>query len=518
MMIPVLIVGAGPTGLVLALWLTKMGVPVRIIDRAKTPGTTSRALVIHARTLEFYRQLGLDQAVLEKGFLFPSINLWVEHEHKATAEIFEMGVGETPYPYLVIFPQDQHEDLLITELKNLGVEVEREKELLSLHENAEGIRAILKDKDGTAEAVIAQYVAGCDGASSTVRHEMDVKFEGLTYPGSFYVADVEGSGSIFNGELHVSLDQSEFLAVFPLKAKGTARFIGVVRDQDRDREISWQDVNYRVIDELGAKVTKINWFSSYKVHHRVAEKFCKGRVFILGDASHIHSPVGGQGMNTGIGDAVNLAWKLAEVINGKATIELLETYESERIEFAKNLVHTTDLAFQFISSPGKWAQFVRTQVAPIVIPQILKYLREFIFEKLSQTGINYRTCNINQGEAGKLHGGDRLPWIESLNNFTPFKKMSWQIHIYGEKEMEKVGNLEVIKFPWNEETKKKGLVENAAYVVRPDGYIGFISPNANMYEILDYGLRHGFSFESLSVLSSNTSARPSVHLPPSVGI
>ncbi len=481
-MLPVLIVGAGPTGLVLALWLTKRGIPVRIIDQAEVPGTTSRALVVHARTLEFYRQLGISESVVEKGFRFPRINLWVDQSPKARFDFEKMGSGLTPFPYLIIFPQDQHEKFLINKLKEMGVEVERKTELLSLTQTESSVKSRVRTPRG--EMILeSQFVAGCDGARSVVRHQIGAEFEGSTYPDWFYVADVQGSGPILNGELHLSLDEAEFLAVFPMKEKGTARFIGVIRTEDDGSKLRWEDVNPRVFRDLNAQVEKVNWFSTYHVHHRVAKTFQKGRVFLLGDAGHIHSPIGGQGMNTGIGDAVNLAWKLGEVISGKTSVDLLATYEIERVAFAQRLVRTTDQMFKLVSAAGPIAGLMRTKVAPFLVPKIFHYFRHFLFRTVSQTAINYRHCSLNQGSAGKLKGGDRLPWIESVDNFAPLKSMEWQIHIYGEKKLE---GFAPVRFPWKEEMRKKGLVKDAAYVIRPDGYIGLISENANATEIANY--------------------------------
>jgi 2-polyprenyl-6-methoxyphenol hydroxylase-like FAD-dependent oxidoreductase len=484
-MTPILIVGAGPTGLVLALWLTKIGIKIRIIDKAAKAGTTSRALVVHARTLEFYRQLGISEEVTEKGFKFPNVNLWVGDEKKATLQISEIGKGSTPCPYIFIFPQDQHEELLISKLKELGVKVERSTELISTENLEDRVRSKIKLANGSEEVFESQFVAGCDGARSEVRHQMGVEFAGSTYPNWFYVADIVGTGPVMDGELHVSLDKAEFMAIFPLKEKGTARLIGVIRTEGDGSKSTWEDVNPRLINELKINVKKVNWFSTYHVHHRVASHFQKGRIFILGDASHIHSPVGGQGMNTGIGDAVNLAWKLGEVINQRAPIEILKTYEIERIAFAKRLVNTTDQAFTFVTAQGKLAQFVRTKLVPTILPPQMKFeaARKFMFRTVSQVGITYRHCSFNKGEAGKLKGGDRLPWVGSVDNFATLKNLSWQVHVYGDKEIE---GIKAILFPWNSEMHEKGLVKDAAYVVRPDGYIGFISEPADAGAIQDY--------------------------------
>src|SRR5262249_15612293 len=328
----VLIVGAGPTGLVLALWLTKLGVRVRIIDKTAEPGTTSRALAVQARTLELYRELDLADAVLERGHKVPAVNLWVEGKPEARLSFETIGSDLTPYSFLQIFPQDEHERLLIARLEGLGVSVERRTELLSFSDEGEHVTAFLRRPEGQDEVCEASFIAGCDGARSIVRETIGTGFPGGTYRQVFYVADVEAAGPAIDGELHVDLDEADFLAVFPLAEQGRARLIGTVRDERADRAdtLKFGDVSDRAINNIKVRVNKVNWFSTYHVHHRVTSHFRKGRAFLLGDAAHIHSPAGGQGMNTGIGDAINLAWKLATVLAGRAPDKLLDSYEAER--------------------------------------------------------------------------------------------------------------------------------------------------------------------------------------------
>ena len=215
----VLIVGAGPTGLVLALWLSKLGVACRIIDKTDAPGTTSRALAVHARTLELYRQLDLTDAVLQAGHKVPAVNLWVKGERKVHLDFTTVGENLTRYPFLHIFPQDEHERLLIARLEQFGVTVERKTSLLSYRDEAEGIVARLGTEHGEEECC-ARYIAGCDGARSQVRETMGTGFPGGTYAQIFYVADVEMAGPAADGELHVDLDEADFLALFPLKGRG----------------------------------------------------------------------------------------------------------------------------------------------------------------------------------------------------------------------------------------------------------------------------------------------------------
>ena len=480
-----LIVGAGPTGLVLALWLTKFHVRVRIIDKLAASGTTSRALAVQARTLEFYQQMGLAQAVIDRGHKVPALNLWVKTRQAARVPIGNLGQGLTPFPYPLIFPQDQHETLLIERLAALGVEVERQAELADFQELGATIRATLR-KAGAKETGSYAYLAGCDGARSRVREVLGTGFPGGTYDHLFYVADVDAAGPPMNGELHVGLDDADFLAVFPLQQTGTARLIGSVRDDvAADHEhLRFEEVRGRAIRNLKLEVSNVNWFSTYRVHHRVAQQFRKGRAFLLGDAAHVHSPVGGQGMNTGIGDAVNLAWKLAAALKQPPNDSLLDSYEPERIAFARRLVATTDRAFTLVISNGAFARFVRTKVIPSVAPALfrLSAMGRLAFRTVSQTEVNYRDSPLSRGSAGKLRGGDRLPWVKigqgEEHNFTALTSMDWQIHVYGEaalglKSVADSRKIPLHVFPWKAAMKAAGLLRNAVYLIRPDGYVGF---------------------------------------------
>ncbi len=256
-----------------------------------------------------------------------------------------------------------------------------------------------------------------------MRETIGTGFPGGTYRQVFYVADVEAAGPAVNGELHVDLDEADFLAVFPLAGKGRARLIGAVRGDRASHPdgLQFSDVSARAITNLKVQILKVNWFSTYHVHHRVTDHFRKGRVFLLGDAAHIHSPAGGQGMNTGIGDAINLAWKLAAVLGARAPDSLLDSYEAERIGFARRLVATTDRVFSFVTAEGALADVLRTRLAPLLIPGAMAFesVREFLFRTVSQISLDYRGGPLSQGVAGRVHGGDRLPWapVGGTDNF-----------------------------------------------------------------------------------------------------
>jgi 2-polyprenyl-6-methoxyphenol hydroxylase-like FAD-dependent oxidoreductase len=492
----VLIIGAGPTGLVLALWLTRLGVRVRIIDKTAEPGTTSRALAVQARTLEFYNQIGLAETVVQRGRKTIAANLWVAGKRAAHAVLGEMGVGLSPFPYVLIFPQDEHERVLVERLVEAGVQVERRTELTAFEDTGSGVIAHLQFADGEQETCQAAYIAGCDGAHSIVRQSLQIGFAGGIYDHLFYVADVQASGATMNGELHIALDKSDFLVVFPLKAEGQARLIGTVRQQaEQQHDLSWDDVNTRVLAWISIDVQRVNWFSTYRVHHRVAAHFSKGRTFLLGDAAHVHSPVGGQGMNTGIGDAVNLAWKLAAVVRGRADASLLDSYEPERIAFARRLVATTDRAFTAVTSSGTLARLIRLHLVPLLLAPIysLNAARRFIFRTVSQTAVNYRESSLSEGRAGMVHEGDRLPWVkfENSDNFAPLTSLDWQAHVYGEATAELENacqdrKLPLHVFPWSVAVRRSGLRRNGVYLVRPDGYVALADAEGSALAVLSY--------------------------------
>jgi len=497
----VLIVGAGPTGLVHALWLTQQGVQVRIIDKSSGPGETSRAMAVQARTLELYRQVGLSDAVVAAGHPNPTMNLWAKGTRRARLAMGEAGASVTPYPYILTYPQDEHERLLIDKLQSLGVSVERQTEFLSFETQPDHVLSRLKKADGTEEVFASAYLSGCDGARSPIRHQIGAGFEGGTYKQIFYVADVKLSGLEPAGEAHIALDSSDFVAVLSYGHSGLSRLIGVVTDGDPEK-LTFEDVGHRAIERLGVTVENVNWFSTYRVHHRVTDSFRQGRVFLLGDAAHVHSPAGGQGMNTGIADAINLAWKLAAVIKGQATDSLLDSYDQERKAFAKKLVETTDRMFTFVTAESNFADFVRTRIAPVLagLAYRVDSVREMMFRMISQTTLNYQGSTLSSGKAGKVEGGDRLPWVEvaGADNFGPLACIGWQVHVYGSAASDlnawaQRRGIVVHEFAWDEKHGAAGLARDAVYLLRPDTYVAVAEPRASVEALDQYFQERGLS-------------------------
>ncbi|KAJ5652345.1 hypothetical protein N7507_009771 [Penicillium longicatenatum] len=519
----VLIIGAGPTGLVLALWLHKQGITVRIVDIAESPAKHSRAIVIHARILELYRQLNLIEELQASGYQLPATNIWVGGQHRARIGLSEVGKDLTPYPYILMLPQDDHERILENKLQSLGVLVERNTEFTEYVDHGSSVTATLRRKiDGSEIACEAAYIVGCDGAHSPVRRGIDAKYEGETYIPLFYIADIEAEdydSPLLNGEGHLRIQDERFTMLLPLNDSRNLRLAGIIiadGDQKVDMStphphVTFEDVLPDIKRSSGIRIKKLNWFTTYRIHHRVAESFHKNRAFLVGDAAHIHSPVGGQGMNTGIMDAINLAWKLATVIkhpNMKEELQnkLLDSYETERRAFALDVIGTTDHGFTILTGQGLLPRLLRNWIIPYMFPIIMKFNsgRTRIFRGVSQLVCTYRGGPLSQVAVGSetIQPGDRLPWAktEASDNYSTIHHISWQLHIYGDQrpDLEKwcsAHSIQLTVFAWDPHHGKLGFKEDAAYLLRPDQHIAGIYEGASIQSSLeDYLSSHGLLY------------------------
>jgi 2-polyprenyl-6-methoxyphenol hydroxylase-like FAD-dependent oxidoreductase len=483
----VLIVGAGPSGLALALWLTRLGIRVRIIDRSPSSGLASRAFALQARTLEFYDQIGIARDAIGRGRPIAAINVRFTGERSQPIAIGDFGRGFSPFPFVLILLQDSHEKLLIDHLGAAGVRVEWNTELIDLTLGADGVRAQLKGPGAADQVCEAAYLCGCDGAGSSVRALCDIGFPGDSSGEIFYVADVEAQGPVVDGGLHYVMSSEHLCSIFPLKGEHRVRLIGLVPKAVRQAQfrIGFDDVRQAIERETGLQVQVLEAFATYRVHQRIASEWRKGRAFLLGDAAHVHSPAGGLGLNAGVGDAVNLAWKLAAVLRGAAAESLLDTYQGERMAAARQIAATTDWGFALQARHGPAMSFARwalTRLTPTLFR--LGAFRHLAFRTLSQLAIDYRGVGSCAGEAGGVAGGDRLPWIRlngQADNFAGLKGLGWQAHVYGEAEPRlrqacAAWGLALQAFPWIAAMGRAGLMRNAVYLIRPDGYVAYAGP------------------------------------------
>ena len=490
--VPVLIVGAGPTGLNLALSLARRGVPFRFIDQKEGSGEHSRAMVVQARTLEFYRQYGFADEVVEAGVKVEAAHVREGRENGESHELVsfrftDFGEHLTPFAFPLAYPQDDHERLLVRKLEEAGGRVEWKTKLNSFTQDEHGVEAKIVGPDSVGATVSASYICGCDGGHSVVREQLGIGFSGGTYPQLYYVADVKLEQG-FERDFVVYLGSKRFDLLTPVRSRGVQRLIGVVPEDLNGREdLTFEDIRSRVEPFINVTISEVNWFSTYKVHHRVADHFQQGRSFILGDAGHVHSPTGGQGMNTGIGDAINLGWKLAQVVQGRADQSLLDSYETERIKFARSLVRTTDEAFNVIIAAGPLGSLGRRYLIPGVIALASRFKagQRAFFKAVSQTEIEYEDSAISDGSRGELRGGDRLPWIDDgTDNFAPLSSLDWQAHVYGTADhslQTTCSNLQLPlhTFAWTAAAEKADFKKDVALLIRPDGYIALVLPQTD---------------------------------------
>lgn len=487
----VLVVGAGPTGLVLALWLARAGINCRIIDKAEAAASTSRAMVVQARTLELYRQVGLAERCVAAGAPIRTIRLRVGGKSVAEVDFGAIGKGLSPFPFALSLPQDVHEKLLEAALADAGIRVERQITFAGLVQSADCVITRVVDAAGSVEQVRSSYIVGCDGYHSSVRAALGIAMMGGTYSQRFFVADVAVSSDAPTGSIVAALGKDNFHALFSLPEPHRARLIGTLQgDGEAGDEAQAALVVRGAEASLGIAAEASVRPSIYRVHHRVADSFACGRVFLAGDAAHVHSPAGGQGMNTGIGDAINLAWKLTCVIRKGTAPALLDTYEEERRPLALKLVRTTDRAFAAAVSPHRVASAIRLRILPHLWPILLRIppVRRMIFRLISQTAITYRGGRLTSGRVAGIRGGDRLPWCPSPDNYAPIEAGRWHIQIYRSAYSDKVDRgewcslasslkLPAYTFVLGETVRSAGIAQGL-YLMRPDGHVAAASSNA----------------------------------------
>jgi 2-polyprenyl-6-methoxyphenol hydroxylase-like FAD-dependent oxidoreductase len=505
----VLIVGAGPTGLALASQLVRYDVDFIIIDSKESTTPHSKAIGVQARTLEIYEQIDLAEKVIRKGAIATKAKMLVDGKVRGEIEFGELGKGLSPYPFVLIVEQGKHEKLLHEYIKSNSREVRWQTELVNFTQNESVVRANVRNANGSIDEVEAKYLVGCDGASCSVRHSLGLTFEGSTFERLFYVADVEINWEFKHDSLYVCLAENTSTAFFPMAGGETNYRIVGTFPEDHPREVNeilYEEVEKQIVTDTGINldITKVNWFSVYKVHTRHVNRFSKGRCFLAGDAAHIHTPAGAQGMNTGIQDGYNLAWKLWIMLLGKANAALLETYNEERLENAKNLLETTDRFFNIFASRDWLISFLRTNVAPYIAGTAFRTeaFKKFIFPRVSQIGINYRNSSASQSGSDSLDvkAGDRMPYflvhgrsvydklrtpkfhlvafVENMR--TDFGFMDELTRAYGE-----IFDFNVIAFE-----EQVGEIFGArgpfTILLRPDNHLAFISTEPSLSDLRVY--------------------------------
>ncbi len=419
--INVLVVGAGPTGLTVANILAQAGVDFRLIDKKAGPTNESRAVVIQPRTVEYWDKIGLAKSALDEGQTATDVNLLVEGQPSGKLVLGGLQETRTPYPFELVLEQNKTERLLIEGLEEAGGQVEWKTELLELHHSDEGAMVVLGHPDGSKETVAVGWVVAADGAHSPVRNALGLRFGGRTYDHGFFLADVDIEWPFGHGDLYIDVVKNGFFAFFPMRGERRYRLLGKLTPElwakhDRGEQLNLDDIR-AVLEQknsgVGATLESSRWISTYRVHSRMTERFRSGRVFLAGDAAHIHSPAASQGMNTGIGDAFNLTWKLASVVKGEARPELLTSYEAERMPVARYVLDLTDKIFTLQTTENRLMQLFRMNLLPHLLNLTTRSQRvnRFVFGGISQIRTGYRGSPAVGGSAGNgaVRPGDRAP-------------------------------------------------------------------------------------------------------------
>ena len=524
----ILIVGAGPTGLALCAQLCAFGVRARIIDRALDRAHESRALGVQARTLELLQGIGLGDALVARGNPSAHLMLHVEGRVVAEAELGGFAGSDTKYPFVLFVSQAETEKLLGDHLAARGVTIERGVELTDFSPNADGVDCALRHRDGRTEAVRVRYLVGCDGAHSTVRKRAGIAFEGDAYLQDFLLGDVEADASpdvsFVADTLHPFVGRHGIALFFPLGKPATWRVIAMsgaaattaqaganAADKPLTSELSLAELQTVVDGATGGSVKLRDpaWLAHFHLHHRQAAHYQRDSIFLAGDAGHIHSPVGAQGMNTGIQDAWNLGWKLAMVVKGIATPRLLDSYEAERWPVGRTLLRYTDRIFSALVrslADNAIVAWLRRNVATRVLPGVLTStrLRAAGFRFISELGIRYRRSPAVMEAQPRLRAGpragDRFPDASlTLDGRTvrlheavvgPCLTLvlcgdgePFDIERLGRHPASRDGLLRIklltrsepgaLVDERGEAFARLGVEDAAQYLVRPDGYVGF---------------------------------------------
>ena len=537
----VLIVGAGPTGLALCAQLLLFGVRARIVDRALDRAHESRALAVQARTLELFQALDLADELVARGNTSATLMLHFDGRVVGEAQLGGFAAANTRFPFILFVSQAETEALLGEHLASKGVMVERGVELIGLEAHADAVKCTLRHRDGGEEHLFARYLVGCDGAHSTVRKVAGISFEGDAYLQDFMLGDIEADAGpeirLQRDTLHSFIGAGGVAMFFPLGRPATWRVIamsgqaanrrGTADDGDKPiaGELSIEELQ-GVVDGATGGVVHLRdpkWLTHFRLHHRQAAHYRVGRVFLAGDAGHIHSPIGAQGMNTGIQDAWNLGWKLALVSCGVADPKLLDSYEAERWPVGRALLRYTDRIFSvFVRSMSNspLAVWSRREVVARVLPRVLnsKRVRALAFQFISELAIRYRKSALaTEGEPRLRDGpkaGDRLPDANLDRNgrathlLKEVRGPSYHLLLCATPEdwnADDVADLRATyrdililhylspKFADNvlvdssgEALKRLGIRGAGQYLIRPDGYIAYRCAERDLRGVKQY--------------------------------
>jgi 2-polyprenyl-6-methoxyphenol hydroxylase-like FAD-dependent oxidoreductase len=473
----------------MAVELARHGLIPRIIDQAVTPpADTSRALVVQVRTLELFDMMGVIDQAISAGITLQGLALVSQNGHRSRVSAADFNVAlDSPYPTPLMLPQADTERILAERATGLGVTIERGVALDSFTVAGDHVDATLRHADGGTETVRTKWLVGCDGAHSTVRHGADIPFPGITYADECMLGDVQVDWGFPDGELALCPTPEGVLAAFPIKGPHHFRIIMILPRDDTapDRALSREQFESQLRRMVPASeptpvLRDVAWQTRYRLHRRGVPRFRMGPVFVAGDAAHIHSPAGGQGMNTGIQDAVNLAWKLALVARGRGPAWVLDTYDTERLPVAHTLLRGTDVMFAAMVSRGYGGSLLR-HVAPGIVLRLLLIpaVRARLLHFVSEIGIRYTHSPLS------VNGGDRAPALFELFRHPEHTALLFSTDAGLATQL---AHPEVVVHvvPDTRIWAKYHAPTGGLVLVRPDGYIGFRATSTGDRAIAGY--------------------------------
>lgn len=512
----ILIVGAGPSGLMMACQLAIHQVSFRIIDKNESLSKSSGALIVQARSLEIFEQMGIAREAIKEGIIANKVNIVYNGKKLTSTAIKEIGGNLSQFPFLLMLEQSKTEKLLLNFISNRGHSVERGILFKSLIQDKEGVTSVLILRDGTEQSIKTKYVIAGDGANSTIRNFLNIPFKGKTYPKPIFILDCNAKTEIGPGEICFAFSNSSVAGFFPLH-NSRWRI-----DSTFPKEIeSLETITFEHIEKDFPLWTMMNvtlhgheWLSVFHAHQKYARLIHVRNCFLIGDAAHINSPVGAQGMNTGFQDAFNLAWKLALVIKQKANPELLATYSGERLGISKGFARYADTVFMLVTSKNVAVKFFRLYILRVLLKVIFPLIekrrtfRQMFFKSISQIGIHYRNSILSYRPSDRdflrseARPGDRFPYVDfffegrntntydyldttNFNLFVFVNILSDEIKIIAAKY-----NLAVSIIAYLLETKKLyrslGIKNTGYYLIRPDMYIALRSATLNTHHLNNY--------------------------------
>jgi 2-polyprenyl-6-methoxyphenol hydroxylase-like FAD-dependent oxidoreductase len=542
----VIIVGAGPTGLMAALLLHQSGIQIRILDKSSHQAHESRAFILQARSLELLLNLGIVDEFIAHGMITPGMQIYVNGRKAAQANLTDIGATDSPYAFVLTIPQSKIEALLIAELEKRGITVENNTEVIAFAQDDDGVVVTTRNPEGSEDHLHAAYLLGADGAHSVIRPGLGLTFEGGAYPQNFMLADCSIDWPLEYSYAKIFLRGNTLAVYLPLQGKTLGRILAINPEIKKDTDAAANQATTaepldlaeieRVLQEasgLPVKLSNSIWTTRYRIHHRGVNKYSEGRVFVAGDAAHIHSPAGGQGMNTGLQDAANIAWKLALCVKNHGGKNLLDTYNDERWPIGQKLLKFTDNVFGKVSLQSGFAVMLRNFFVPIVMKIVTRIprCRYSLFRFISELGIRYHENTFLQDDISqsgnrppkRLSPGHRAPNATYKRNQDIFSLIQgYQFHLLvlsrkslSKEEINMVArdltalpnslglplnthfithsvageNENILQAETNDVFNKYGISDkypSGLFLIRPDGYIGFRSDTLNFSKFKKY--------------------------------